>query len=536
MNLEKYDEHVRQLIKTIEDNVFERKNVTAECEEVFEVAQQLGDDALAGYACFCHGDVYSNYQSGEESIQYLTRALQYLKKADEWELLVRCYSHLGLVFQSAGDVTNAIDSFYAGMDVAEEHPVQSAVGIFMNFSALCETARDYDRALFYRIKSYRLVEDLPESEVRNDYITAISAMLLRLYMEMDDKVHADLEAEHLEHLLRQYGKQSNGLEIYVNQLAYIQKYGDRTKEKAVKEQTWNAFLHCGNLLEYFDECKGFIRYLKQTEDYTPLERMLDHMADTLERDFKNTEAIREVCLKILAEKILLYQKTGDEEKQYKVLQKYFVLERKRTSSQRESMRTLIQLRSTLRQSEIEKMFLRQQADMDALTGIPNRRKMNEQADQIFAKAVREQSIFGMAMLDIDHFKHWNDTYGHHTGDQCLMALADILKEQADEKQFVFRYGGDEFMILFDNLTDHEIKQRCRQMQEKIIAAGKKLGLEMLTTSVGIANWIPRHGNKVWDYASAADQTLYWVKQKGRNGVRLVHRIKELKEDNDSVAC
>lgn len=381
-----------------------------------------------------------------------------------------------------------------------------------------------------------MFEEMPASEKRDDYITAISAMLLRLYMKMDDEVHAKAEAEHLEELLKKYKKTTNGFEVYVNQLLFAQKYGEGQGEQELKKKTLDAFLQCENLIEYFDECAGFMRYLKLAEDYELLEKVLVHMTDTLEREYKDTETTREFSLKVLAEKISLYQRIGDDKKQYQELQKYFVLQEKRMKSQQESTRSLIQLRSTLRQAEIEKMFLMQQADMDALTGIPNRRRMNEQADQIMAKAEREQTSFGMAMLDMDHFKQWNDTYGHHTGDQCLVVLAEILKEYMDGKQFVFRYGGDEFMLLFDDMTDHEIMQRCRKIQEAVKAAGNKLGLDTLTVSIGIANWIPRKGNKVWDYASAADQTLYWVKRKGRDDVRLIHQMKELDEENGEVAC
>lgn len=536
LNLEKYDEHVRELIDVVEVNGSQRKNVGSECEELFEIAQQLEDDVLAGYACFYHGDIYANYQTEGEAINYLTRAVQYLKKTEEWELLVRCYSRLGLAFQGAGDVTNAIDSFFAGIDIAQEHPVSETGAIIMNFSAFCEAAGDYERALYYRVRSFGLIEEMPESESRNDYITAISAMLLRLYMKMGDSEHAKEEAERLDHLLEKYGKSSNGFEVYVNQLIYVQEFGDAAREQELKDQTLYAFLTCENLIEYFDECIGLISYLKRTEDYELLEKVLNHMTDTLERDFKDTETTREHSMKVLAEKIRLYQKTGDEEKQYKELQKYFMLGGKHMESQQESTRSLISMRSTLRQAEIEKMFLMQQADMDALTGIPNRRRMNEQADHIFAKAAREQTAFGMAMLDIDHFKQWNDTFGHHIGDQCLTALAEILKTQTDEKLFAFRYGGDEFMLLFDDMDDQEILQRAGQIQEKVIAAGRKFGFEALTVSIGIANWIPRKGNQVWDYASTADQALYWVKRKGRNNVRLVQRNKEISEENGEVAC
>lgn len=238
LNLEKYDEHVKELIHTIETKGAERKSAVSECEELFEIAQQLKDDALAGYACFCHGDIYTNYQTDGETINYLTRAIQYLKKTEEWEILIKCYSYLGLAFQGAGDVTNAIDSFLAGMDIAEEHPVPETGGIIMNFSALCESSGDYERALFYRVRSFGMFEEMPASEKRDDYITAISAMLLRLYMKMDDEVHAKAEAEHLEELLKKYKKTTNGFEVYVNQLLFARKYGEGQGEQELKKKHW----------------------------------------------------------------------------------------------------------------------------------------------------------------------------------------------------------------------------------------------------------------------------------------------------------
>ena len=125
-----------------------------------------------------------------------------------------------------------------------------------------EDSGDYERALFYRVRSFGMFEEMPASEKRDDYITAISAMLLRLYMKMDDEVHAKAEAEHLEELLKKYEKTTNGFEVYVNQLLFAQKYGKGQGEQELKKKTLDAFLQCENLIEYFDECAGFMRYLK----------------------------------------------------------------------------------------------------------------------------------------------------------------------------------------------------------------------------------------------------------------------------------
>ena len=166
---------------------------------------------------------------------------------------------------------------------------------------------------------------------------------------------------------------------------------------------------------------------------------------------------------------------------------------------------------------------------DVLTGTYNRRYYEDIASRMVGPA-------GIALIDVDDFKICNDTYGHYAGDVALETAANAIRSCIRNADLLIRYGGDEFMLLFDDMTDHEIMQRCRKIQEAVKAAGNKLGLDTLTVSIGIANWIPRKGNKVWDYASGAGQTLYWVKRKGRDDVRLIHQMKELDEENGEVAC
>lgn len=455
----------------------------------------------------------------------------------DWSTLVQCYNQMALLFQYQGDMTNAIDSFLAGIDMAEEHPDGISGGIYMNFSALCEEAGDYEKALFYRVKSFHMYERFPESEYRNDSLMAVASMTLRLYLKMQNLEAARKEFELIRQLQEKYGLISNGFEVYVNQLQYISMIQDKEKEDEMLKKTLESFWSCEELLEYTDECQELVSYLKKCEKYDLLEQVLDHISEKFKIDSEYTENINDICLRVLSEKIELYKILGNEEKQFKELKKFFEIEQKLSKERKESVRTMLRLRSTLRQTEIEKMFLTQQADMDALTGIPNRRKMNEQADRLCEQAVKDRQVFGVAMLDIDHFKDWNDTFGHHVGDQCLVALADILKGQTDDSQWAFRYGGDEFMLLFYNLPEEEIIRRTKQIQEQMLAEGRKLGLESLTVSIGIANWMPRKGNRIWDYTSTADQALYEAKKAGRNRVLLVHGSHELnKKKEGTIAC
>jgi diguanylate cyclase (GGDEF)-like protein len=165
------------------------------------------------------------------------------------------------------------------------------------------------------------------------------------------------------------------------------------------------------------------------------------------------------------------------------------------------------------------------SSLDYLTGIPNRRKLDEFLGAQWSTAVREQLPISIMMLDIDFFKPYNDTNGHIAGDRCLQAVAGVLNRcRRDGKDFVARYGGEEFLFVATGMN----KEETLLFGEKIRAGIEALCLEhhissistYITISVGI-NWlIPTTKDLLPDAIGRADQALYQAKRNGRNQVIL----------------
>ena len=160
--------------------------------------------------------------------------------------------------------------------------------------------------------------------------------------------------------------------------------------------------------------------------------------------------------------------------------------------------------------------LEAQARTDPLTGLHNRRMFEETFDQAIARARRAQTSLALAYLDIDHFKRINDTLGHGMGDKVLVEFARRLKEAVRATDTVARLAGDEFVVIFENLSDPALPQ---VMGEKILAAmgpDFALGEEFLTvsTSVGIATGMAR-GATMEHFLASADRALYAAKEAGR---------------------
>ncbi|MGI8554030.1 MAG: diguanylate cyclase [Dehalococcoidia bacterium] len=164
--------------------------------------------------------------------------------------------------------------------------------------------------------------------------------------------------------------------------------------------------------------------------------------------------------------------------------------------------------------------LQELANHDPLTGIENRRGFAPRLAQELQRAQRYRHAFSVLLLDIDHFKQVNDTYGHPGGDVVLQAVATILKGQMRSTDAVARYGGEEFTVLLPETDGEKAQEVAERLREQIAAMHVILpeGSPDVTISIGVADY-PRCGPTTVQILKRADQALYLAKQGGRNQVR-----------------
>ncbi len=161
----------------------------------------------------------------------------------------------------------------------------------------------------------------------------------------------------------------------------------------------------------------------------------------------------------------------------------------------------------------------EQAMTDPLTGVYNRRFLDLRLEEELHRSSRQNLVFSLMLLDLDHFKIYNDLCGHLAGDRALMKIAALLKGAAREMDVVTRYGGEEFCVLLPGTPAREARlaaERVRQALEMATFAGEELlPLGRLTTSIGLASY-PQDGDSPTTLIHAADLALYQAKSQGRN--------------------
>jgi diguanylate cyclase (GGDEF)-like protein/PAS domain S-box-containing protein len=165
-------------------------------------------------------------------------------------------------------------------------------------------------------------------------------------------------------------------------------------------------------------------------------------------------------------------------------------------------------------------LLREQSVRDHLTGLFNRRYMEETLERELLRASRKGLSLGIMMLDVDHFKRFNDTWGHAAGDKILRELGSLLLGQVRGEDIASRYGGDEFIIILPDASREVTRERANRLCEhtrRLKTHFKGQTFEMITFSVGVAAF-SENGTTSEELLKAADTALYRAKHEGRDRV------------------
>lgn len=180
-----------------------------------------------------------------------------------------------------------------------------------------------------------------------------------------------------------------------------------------------------------------------------------------------------------------------------------------------------QIEHATQELRVQKDAAEQAARTDALTGVASRRAFTEAAEAEMQRAIRYRTELSLLIMDLDHFKAVNDTYGHMTGDAVLVSFAQTVLQQVRSVDLVARLGGEEFVVLLPNISAERSQALAERIREAVdehmlMVDGKPL---RYTVSVGVAQFDPRELSlSVW--LARADSALYRAKAEGRNCVRI----------------
>jgi diguanylate cyclase (GGDEF)-like protein len=180
----------------------------------------------------------------------------------------------------------------------------------------------------------------------------------------------------------------------------------------------------------------------------------------------------------------------------------------------------------LRTSFLERGLMCEMVARDGLTGLKNRGAFDDYFPRMWHQALRDRRALALVLIDVDHFKAYNDRYGHQAGDQALRHVAQVVQGFARRPlDIAARYGGEEFVLALFDLSAESVREMADQLRKSIQGLGilheDSPTADFVTASVGVAIVSPRVGRSPEGAVQVADEALYSAKRSGRNCINVV---------------
>ncbi len=532
MNFNEYEESVIELIDTVlAEHLTNPEAVKECCVKIIVRGRKDKDSKLLGFAHYYLAEAFFHENEYKKFIKNLVKGLRYQQEASMSKLLARSYNMLGINSDNQGNIPAAIDYYLTSLKYSQVQGLEYESGLAnSNIGQIYATLKNYKIAIQYlekAISCWNKCEDSPQIAM---IIVMIKTTIANCYYRLGDIKSA---LEYFYRIEEFRGKYLEDTHFQMVILVFEMTFYNYLKEYEKREERIDKLLMLFNeipsLMDLYDEAFTLCELLKETNRYEDLWRVLERMEKLTKQ-----AGITNIQLHILKFKMQCYQKMKDEQSYLHSCAEYFKLSEKLEMENWTIAKRTIELRMDLEQVrekqtliQEENKILLEKSERDPLTELPNREKLNHYSEMAFERAYHNQTSLGVEIFDVDYFKQYNDTYGHQAGDKCLKKIAYLLHGLMEKGIFCARYGGDEFIIIYENMSDDEILEIAGKLREDVINLNMKhtnsTALPIVTISQGIRNSIPEPGNKIWDYFYIADMTMYQVKQASKNDISLVHK-------------
>lgn len=529
MNHHTYEKPLEEKIQTLVSRSYESLDEgEALAQQVLLLGRADEDERLQGVALNALCEIRFLRSGATNSLfSMVYETIRREEAAEDFHGLAVSYNLLGILNRMMLFYVRAMDNFLTSRKYVLKLPGRHTYlgALYGNIASVYRSLGNYGEALSYLQKTIPYLEQSTSHRVRNLMNTWAELGLLYL----DARGDAAKAGECLQKLTDLIDHNTERIDVPYHlywllsaRLARIQ--GNRTKEERAVRQELDLLSRLGIYSDSLDGILEFMEYLIQNREFSwfaLFQQAFAPYADSLSA--ANSLRWLDACI--------AYDRSRNDRARCDVdMAQYYD-----TSLRLQVERQAMELQAITNLNRIEKMQeensrLTREAETDHLTRLPNRYSLNRTSDLWYEQAYRQQTCLGVEILDIDFFKQYNDTYGHQAGDECLRKVAGALSAFRDAHPGLYaaRYGGDEFVLLYDNLPDDEVLRLAGLLREAI--RGLQIPMptapgSILTISQGIRNSIPTQKNKLWDYLYAADNALYQVKQTQKGDICLLKDAK-----------
>ena len=520
MDKYKYSKDIQNLIDNILEGLSTLSPDTLKyANKLLKIANNLNDDSLKSFAYY-NKALYYYFKAEISSYRPLIKkAAYYALKSDDQMSLSRIYNFIAVDTHNNGCFDIAFNYYILAYNYAQSINDEDSMAIIeSNLGRLYLELNEYQLSRKYirnSIKKFSKEKEL-QNYIETTYFLKANDGIISLML--DDIKAAEKSLKSVDTYIKKSKKDINDRlhlprELLATRLA-LKKNNKNTVRKELniliellkKEQL---------IQELIDDISGLYHDLMNHN----MKKEAKLLIDSTDKAFMS-KGITYVNEQFLELKANYYESIKDNKNLFKVLKEQYKQNIKLRNEQQEMYAhavSLISLLDGLREEQNkvrnENEALKQISEIDALTGIANRFKMN----QVLNNSNYENKALAIGILDIDYFKEYNDNYGHQQGDKCLIKVAKELSKIAKNYNlFCARYGGDEFVIVYEGLKTKELEEVVKLVHEKVLKLKIKHEHSAIsnyvTISQGVCYGTPENKAALWAFLGVADEELYAIKK------------------------
>jgi diguanylate cyclase (GGDEF)-like protein len=490
----------------------EYEEAIAACERARILLTDTDENAEVCRAALVQAFALNELGLSEQALDCLNAAEQIAERLQDPSLLFWVQNRIGVVYDTMGERHEARNAMLTALDLADETDDEAMFSILNN---LVDNAMSLVPQLRQRGE---------ESEAEAILLTAVThaSRALALADAADQPYLRCLALGNLGVIEALQGRYDTGLQTEQTARLIAVKYGYRSLELATLQYSPRILLMKGATDQAITPLVDVLHRAEELGEQPVQLDTLQALVEAHERNGQYREAlgrlkeyhsmeqqVRSARLNTRS-RVLAQQIELENVRREAAAARAQAAEDRAHSQRLEADKLALQLRT---------IELERSAYSDSLTGIGNRRYVDNELTRMFALSVRHDSSLCVALLDIDHFKKVNDTFGHAIGDAVLVRVAELIVRHSRTEDLVARYGGEEFLLAFSDIDAWSATRMCERLREGVeredwseIAPGMSI-----TVSAGVA--ARSDSVDVHELIDRADQQLYRAKQSGRNRVK-----------------
>lgn len=446
-------------------------------------------------------------------------ALNLFKETGNGEEYVKNLNLLGVIYAAMGNEAMAVDFYLEGLEYALTHKLHHMALLFYNnIGSSYITLNEHEKAITYFKKSEVELEyeDVKKYERYECWylITKLNLMLSYSALEQFEKAEAYLKET------ERYAESEKNIEYHfsfmVTKCQLYWRIGKKNEVYEIIDELVEEALHDGSASDYETDMQEMCKLLKEMGEYEKWKRIIQSF-----ENYAKEQGTVFVQLTLTEMWMDYYKTIDDREKYIHLCVNHAELIQKQKEITDKERAAAIDIKIELQEKEAARRRAEQKSNTDSLTDLGNRYMLKDDIRSMTKKCMELNLPIAIGILDVDCFKEHNDTYGHLQGDDSLRRIAEILKDVANDVGQVYRFGGDEFVVLIQNATESGVEEIAAAIKARIselnIENKNSRVMPELTISQGYSIYIPKGECVIESLLEEADKALYQAKKNGKNG-------------------